>query len=345
MTTLSGRTFPWCLAMWVLAAAAGCDVEETGAGGGEATDDDDVGAGAGDPADACSTHADCEGRECWAASCVEGACSLEPQPGTPCRDGMGVCSEDATCIVGGCSSDTECEAPSECARGACVSGICELEPRAAGTPCVDGACDGGGICTAAECVDASDCPDEACLQPACVEGACIAAPTPGEACSGDVGLPGLCSAAGTCATCEQACQEGDGFEGNATQDTAAGIGTISDCGAFALCGALEPGETDWFTYFGTDDGCNVAPIVEFAGPDLTVCQYFACSTTPTSFGCPAGTTADVAPGGQSGCCGTSGWDVDPCAGGLFDDEDGQVWIKVERAGGSSCGAYALWGEY
>lgn len=256
------------------------------------------------------------------------------------------CNEEAL----ECEGHGDCPAGEDCEVGRCEGGTCSVEQADAGTACSFGECDEGGGCL---CRSAEDCPPgEDCEDVVCDQGACLypllpfASDCEGGACDTDgTCVPFPCADPGEC-ECGAGLACSDAQESNHTQGDAWTQPQLSDCSRVSYCGAVADGSEDWFVYSGTDDAaCNVAPTVFFTNANLEVCQYFSCSTTPTSFGCPVDTTADVSPNGEPGCCGRAPWGVDPCAGGLLDDEDATVWVRVRRLSGDPCEPYALTLEY
>lgn len=109
----------------------------------------------------CGGDDDCVPAQCWAATCVDGACEAEPaDAGTPCEnddpcqqdtqcDGSGNCRGARIC---GCESIADC-APRPCMERSCVDGECVYEPGQGGAPCTT------------ECAEQ---PDGTCSQGACV---------------------------------------------------------------------------------------------------------------------------------------------------------------------------------
>lgn len=333
--------------MFAVLLLGGCflDGDDDGNGGGEdgTTGSQSNGTRSGQ---ACANDAQCGGPlECQSARCVDGQCRTTFDIGASCLGGDGVCNAEGACQV--CAADSECPSLSECQRGACNVTACGIDVAPVGTSCDGGLgfCDASGVCARA-CTSPSECAaTSACHAPTCVGGMCGETPAPAGGACNWFGEPiGTCNATGTCEACQdQACDTIDMYEPNDSQAAAYDLGNRSDCEHHALCGALATaGDVDWYTYFGEDDfGCNVNSTVEFDSPDIRVCQYWACETTPTTQSCPSGTQPDTAPGGQHGCCGNGMWDHDPCEGLAFDDENARVWIKVERLNGSGCSAYPL----
>jgi hypothetical protein len=106
-------------------------------------------------------------------------------------------------------------------------------------------------------------------------------------------------------------------------------------------GQLDPetGE-NWYTYSASAGSFeSVDPEVYLhSGVPVTVCEYMDCAAT-----CPSGTTDDVAPGGQAGCCAPAGtyahFQIFGCT-----QSDVNVWIKVsvdEPVQCNSCAGYEV----
>jgi hypothetical protein len=196
-----------------------------------------------------------------------------------------------------------------------------------------------------------------CTVEACAKGVATSTPQPaGTPCSQDDGR--FCSAAGTCQFCaplDDACTDPGPGEPNDTQETAHSFGEITDDddAGSRFCAALSATDTvDWYTYTGRDDFlAEVDPSRTIGAEDdvplgeLRICKFVACLEGPTVFTCPDGTTPDVAPGGQQGCCAQSQIELsddflaDLCSD--TSDDDAQVWIRVERVGDAACIPYDL----
>jgi hypothetical protein len=322
---------------------AGCGVGTGGAGGAGSG-----GQGAG--AQGCTRTSDCPASNvvCFETACVGGICGETPIEAGKACSAKGTCDGSGQCLE--CQRDTDCadsSANEECVAVSCQNGSCYETAKATTTKCNGGLCDGSGQCQS-QCSQDTDCMSAAaCNVPVCVEGACEQKPGPdGTACNWN-DLPIATCNAGDCRVCEDtACGTLDTHESNDTQATATDLGAHTDCEHYGFCASLTDGDVDWYTYQGSDTfGCNVAPSVDFDAPNLEVCQYWSCDSVPTVSTCPDGTTPDVAPGGQPGCCSKKPFSYDPCNGGIFDSEDAHVWIKVTRSQGSGCEPYALGVEF
>lgn len=331
MRDLRMRRGAWAVAFVMVAVAPGCFAPVGGGSSGEPS--------------GCTSDADCGAatETCQVLACEDHACVSKQAPaGTACQGGA--CNADGVCIQ--CKKDSDCfsgDIDSACGSESCISGQCVLHAAAYMTACPAGICDGSGHC--AECFSPSDCPSpkNACDEATCDANHCGSKQRDeGATC----GFRGVCES-GACVECGgQTCATMDDHEPNDTQAKAFDLGSHTDCDRYGFCAALKDGDVDWYTYHGSDTfGCDVAPFVQFDAPNLHVCQYYQCDTVPTLSTCPDGTTPDTAPNGAPGCCGTVGWEYDPCDGGLLDSEDARVWIKVERTAGSGCEPYALSVEF
>lgn len=133
----------------------------------------------------------------------------------------------------------------------------------------------------------------------------------------------------------------DNFEPNNSESEATYLGEINDCdGSGGVIDAmLEGTEFDWYWYRGLDQlGCSVGAYREpSAGATVRVCAYFQCDGL--SLTCPDGTSADVSPGGRSGCCATEAFSVSPDCSGMSDDAD--VYIRVDKPPTPHCLSYSL----
>jgi len=161
--------------------------------------------------DACCTDADCPDRPAGSACLRFGCrgdrtCSVFPAPaGTVCGDeDESACDAAGNCVQAGCRADADCPGHDDfCLRSSCLSGRCQPDPRADGTPLpgqADGdcralACDGaGGRITVP---DNADLPlnGDPCVVLSCDAGTVVCTDLPaGTPCGG-----GACDGRGRCA--------------------------------------------------------------------------------------------------------------------------------------------------
>lgn len=122
---------------------------------------------------------------------------------------------------------------------------------------------------------------------------------------------------------------------------------INDCDSSesSVSGTIAgSADVDWFTFEGDDSFCVEDPTRSFTQSEsgLRVCKYVHCFSGEVEFVCPSGTTSDSVDG-YVGCCGTSGFVIDPlnCKGTI--DEHITVFIRVDQPGATegTCNDYVL----
>ena len=121
---------------------------------------------------------------------------------------------------------------------------------------------------------------------------------------------------------------------------------IDDCDGDggSITGTLAPGDVDWFYYQGNDALCVVDPTRSLSQSQggARLCKYAECVSGTLTVDCPSGTTTDTSPEGRSGCCGSSGFDIDVNCAGTIDD-DTLIYIRIDQPGGGAevCNDYTL----
>lgn len=307
------------------------------------------------------------------------ACSLfdsGPETTTTTGDSTSLPTGDPT-EQGPCQSADDCPSPGEVCKGpSCVDGVCGGAYLPDGTPWFDmspgdcriDACDGAGglksilfddppqqnpgdcerfVCDTGEILtiaDPSDIPNDGndCTLDTCEAEGPLNTPLEVNAACGS----GYCHSDVTCQHCKEvgdACEE-LGLEPHENQETAQDLGQITDAdatGSFTCATLKGANDVDWYTYFGKDAlGNQVDPsrslMVQSGGG--RVCVYFQCSKGSITVGCN-GATADTAPLGQKGCCGSG--TVKPSLNCEGLDDSARVWIRVDNPQALACVPYEL----
>jgi hypothetical protein len=139
----------------------------------------------------------------------------------------------------------------------------------------------------------------------------------------------------------------DGAEPNNSEATATDLGTFDDCDASGdvVSGVLPQGDEDWFVFTGTDalQCASDASRTVVANGTVRICKFFegVVDCNGLSFTCPAGTTTDTSPGGRSGCCSTSDFEVSLGCGALPGFAQVDVYIRLDTPPSESCVSYTL----
>jgi hypothetical protein len=214
--------------------------------------------------------------------------------------------------------------------------------------CKQAVCDGSG--NKSFIANNSDLPDDGleCTTDSCNAGIPSHTPKPMNSFCGPNGTH-FCHTSTECKPCQEltaACEEiGPGEPTNDTQATAHSFGKISDADSAGkdVCAVLKgTADVDWYTYSGVDNAFSVVDPLRKVSSDLKtrLCVYLKCTAGTTSFSCPAGSTNDTAPLGQQGCCSEGEIDLSfDCAG--VQDDDANVWLKVENPDALACVPYLL----
>ena len=141
-----------------------------------------------------------------------------------------------------------------------------------------------------------------------------------------------------------ACADHPEGEDNDSEMTAVQIGEVEGCTVGAIDGAVDQGDTDWFTYHGTvDPDCNMdTSAILDAESDLEVCMYWECDQGNEQVVC-FGTPQGFSPEGRPGCCGNANNVVfmqRECLG-VGDQPDGTVYVEVRGPEDAMCVDYSL----
>ncbi len=206
--------------------------------------------------------------------------------------------------------------------------------------CQTAGCDASGNTTMT--ADNSDPPAATtCMTFACASGKAVGTPQNPTANCSDYGF--VCGADGLCTTCptpDAACTDPGPGAAARTPTSAYDFGGIGHCdsGGRNFCGALNAGQTAYFTWKddGTGPFCDFDPYIEVKPQGaVTLCEY---SDNCSSLTCPAGTTASTL-GSANGCCLAAsagdyqGFAFPACAGG-------RLYATVTPAS-ASCTGYDL----
>ncbi|MEM6990777.1 MAG: hypothetical protein AAF721_09775 [Myxococcota bacterium] len=163
---------------------------------------------------------------------------------------------------------------------------------------------------------------------ACDGGAC----DDGLECTGDVCLP------------PGACTEHPEGEPNDDEMSAIDLGPVQGCAVAEIAGAVDAGDSDWFTYQGTHDpecALDTSGILT-ADPELEVCMFWECEQGTEQVVC-FGMPEAISPGGRPGCCGPANNVVfmqRQCLG-VGDQPNGDVYLEVRGGEVASCVDYDL----
>jgi len=141
-----------------------------------------------------------------------------------------------------------------------------------------------------------------------------------------------------------ACVDHPEGEDNDSEMTAVDLGEVEGCAVGSIDGAVDQGDSDWFTYHGTvDPECNMdTSAILDADPDLEVCMFWECDQGNEQVVC-FGTPEGVSPEGRPGCCGNANSVVfmqRECLG-VGDQPDGTVYIEVLGPDDAMCVDYNL----
>lgn len=310
------------------------------------------------PPPACAHDDECPSdpnNPCARAACGDdGACGFAPLAAeTPLPDDPGNCLR-SECDGDGAArvvpfDDPPNDTPDDCLVPTCKDGAVKQIPAddpPSDTPgdCKATTCDAGEV-TFVE--DDFDLPDDAveCTQDTCNDGVPAFVPKPANSFCGPNGAS-FCHDDTSCRFCKQvseACEDETNTEVNDTQQTAHDFGTISDADSAgdSICPVLKGADdVDWYHYKGDDKFPNIVDPTRVVTSDLNarLCVYFACEGGANTFvGCNADEVADVAPGGQKGCCGVG--NVSPTLDCPGTDDAADVWIKVENVDMLACVPY------
>lgn len=286
----------------------------------------------GDPtAGECSHPSECVNAiaTCQQRTCIQGACGVENLPmGAEWPSTYGDCRLDLCDGNGGLMTvlgdDPPTQIPGDCQRFVC---------------------DAGNILTS---VDESDIEDDGndCTKDTCEAEMPVHTPLPVHSACGPTGAS-FCHTDAVCRPCQEvtAMCEDYGAEPHDNQETAQSLGKLSDDDADGgtACGTLRgANDIDWYTFGGDDAFGNfVDPfrsLVTQSGEGARLCVYIQCNNQPTSVNCK-GSTPDVAPLGQSGCC--DGDVVAPSLNCDGLDDSAKVWIRVDNPAKLACVPYQL----
>lgn len=293
---------------------------------------------------------------CATGVCNAGTCEIAPVPaGTPQPDDPGNCVR-AECDGDGAvqsvaADDPPSDTPDDCQIPTCQDGAVKLLPSDDPPSDTAGDCK-KTTCEAGEVVfvpDDFDLPDDTveCTLDTCDEGVPAFLPKPTNTLCGPNGEM-FCHDDSECEPCKQvteACEDETNTEDNDTQLTAHDLGNITDNDSTgdSICPVLDGADdVDWYRYFGDDVFPNVVDPTRVVASDFNarLCVYFDCAgNNSTSVSCNADEVADVAPGGQKGCCGMGNVAPKLNCSGLDDAAD--VWIKVENVDMLACVPYRL----
>lgn len=122
-------------------------------------------------------------------------------------------------------------------------------------------------------------------------------------------------------------------------------GSCEDDKVGKIYGVLDgPGDVDWYVYTGEDKlNCKVNPThgIEADAGKLRVCVFAECIEADVEVSCPAGAQPEASPGGRSGCCATSTFELGlNCKGTTADDAN--LFIRVDDpTGEATCPSYTV----
>jgi hypothetical protein len=280
----------------------------------------------------CSGDAECvqAAGECRTGVCDAGICVLMNRPeDTPIADAPGNCRR-VVCDGAGQvkempdDSDLALDDPGNCKTTVCMAG----QP--------------GFV------ADDLDLPDDGveCTLDECAQGTPKFTARPANSFCGAMGAK-FCHDDTSCRDCKQvseACEDDSGTEANETQATAHKLGTIIDADAAGsfVCAVLDGADdVDWYTFKGDDALFNFVDPTREVISDFNhrICVYIVCDNGEPSIGCGGDETVDVAPLGQSGCCGVG--NVSPSLDCQGTDDSATIWVKVENTDGLACVPYEL----
>jgi hypothetical protein len=297
---------------------------------------------------------------CDEISCKEGQLVHAPRPaGSECSDLGATCDGAGTCVGKGtipCSTLFDCPDAAVCHRFECDQQVCVDILSGEGSPlsdpygnCKKKQCDAAG--NPVEVPDDEDIGSDGndCTAEFCSGGVLQTSPRPvGHPCRQDAER--YCSAQQTCVACPLpsiTCEDYGVGEPNDVEAQAYFIDFVSDDDddGYTACGLLKSGDVDWWRYDGRDVPLKtVDPVHQVNAPgSVKLCAYFKCLSGTADVVCPEGTTGDTTASGLPGCCGTESGKafggVTGCQG--RDDDDIQVWFKVENTSGLPCLPYEL----
>ena len=290
--------------------------------------------------------------------------------GSATTTGETVCGSDSECglAVGECQTNI-CEAgvcavmnlpvdtPIADEAGNCRRAACDGAGQVKDMPDdTDLAVNDPGNCKATTCTvgqpgfvaDDLDLPNDdiECTIDSCDLGTVKFTPQPTNSFCGEMGAK-FCHDDTSCRDCKQvseACEDESGTEANETQLTAHKLGTISDAdgsGSF-VCAVLDgEADVDWYTFNGNDALFNFVDPTREVISDLNhrICVYIVCDNGQPTVGCGGDETKEVAPMGQTGCCGVG--NVSPSLNCQGTDDSATIWVKVENIDALACVPYEL----
>jgi hypothetical protein len=169
--------------------------------------------------------------------------------------------------------------------------------------------------------------------------------------AGAAGESGAGGQGGSGGACADPGPEPNDDEASASPACGAASCKLTDCdsdgstnygGSFApATGVLSPGDTDFFTFQGSDTfGCEVDPTATTQEAGFRLCIFAQCNSSVTTFNsCTQGTSA-ASPSGLPGCCTDTAGTVDldyHCNSGL--DDSAKIYIRADRA--TVCTPYTI----
>lgn len=289
-------------AFFVLLAMSGCDTSMTPSDAGGAMD-----AGMGDTDagnDGGNTDPDAGTIECPSGQHMCGDGCIELLPNNPSNGCALGCGEP--CPV----ADAICNPDGTCGMMGCEPMTCESLMVECGV--IENGCGGRSSC-----------------------GSC-------DTGAGEVCMDGTCVV--TCSV--------DPTEPNDSDTSVTSRGSLGDFDepVVTVDAIIDPGsDEDWFRYRILDQNDGGAPVVTIGlqgvspGSDLSIAAFFDCDTNDQQSTCNSGTTDNsLYHGCTSVGLGTDTVEIATDCGGVFDSEDGDLYIRVRyESGASSCVMYTV----